>query len=626
MSNFFLESGELNSVNGCQIDDYVIDWKKDNISGSTVFTSAAPDNLEYQATHPFKDEPVSSGTLYPVIRYAVLNGEKYSAEPMAGAKLSSDFKTCLSGQAITIDEINCATQYNQDGNYDYRLIYDRTLYSSNKSREFNFNLNTSNKYVAFALEGDDIADQIKIKYCSDSNPEGVLIENFVTGIRLLNSYDLNTTTLESNHFPVDYPNTPKFHYHYYTGPNVRNVINLDLVASDNGITRTNNDWLNINIIGSYNNSNYNETKWETGLICLDEHLPVPDYTEATEIDISSLNENSLKYLENSCGRFILTFNNKGTFNRYPYDYYYNYFINASVNGTERLTSIDIREEYVISTSTLSSNKVFFTETTVEKTVGKLKLTFTNNELYKLYVDSIKNRLNYLSTYGGYNASRTNTEYQYFCYIIVGIYKEGLNCGDDKNFYRFFIHPSSTFDFGNEVDTNEIIINLNEIEVGIDDLECDGGLYNNATHRATQINETYNSVFNFTSRCFTDDITGQKHFVSIYIKREPIDNIKTSSFKYYFPSYINDNYDLLNNGFYIENNSWYSLYFYNIKLEITADLTNYNNNDSADRAKVENNWILYANNKYIDRNDSSSGWTKIIEVSDGNVIYSFDPFS
>ena len=105
----FLSAGDLISLSGNSIGNYAIEWRQDSVDGSVPFTSgvgASDPNI--QAQHPFTDEVVFAGTLYPVITYIYIDGNEYTSTPQSGPYYSPDLITCLSSVVITsIDYQHC---------------------------------------------------------------------------------------------------------------------------------------------------------------------------------------------------------------------------------------------------------------------------------------------------------------------------------------------------------------------------------------------------------------------------------------------------------------------------------------------------------------------------------------
>ena len=68
-------------VNTGTLGDYLIEWRLNSTTGTTVFITGNAGNTDptIQSYHPIIYEPVQAGILYPVLRYIEINSVKYSA-------------------------------------------------------------------------------------------------------------------------------------------------------------------------------------------------------------------------------------------------------------------------------------------------------------------------------------------------------------------------------------------------------------------------------------------------------------------------------------------------------------------------------------------------------------------
>ena len=135
----FLSVGII-TLNTGTIGYYAIDWRLDSTSGDIVFTSGETlDPGEVQVQHPFTNEIVFAGTLYPIIKYIYVDGIKYTSVYEEGSRYSPDLINCI--DPIIIDAIECETVYGADTLYPYYLTYTNGVdLADNKSRTLKYNI------------------------------------------------------------------------------------------------------------------------------------------------------------------------------------------------------------------------------------------------------------------------------------------------------------------------------------------------------------------------------------------------------------------------------------------------------------------------------------------------------
>ena len=637
-----LSSGNLESLSGCTVGNYVIEWRLDNENGDIVFVSASSDEIDtgIKAVHPFKNEVVQSGTLKPVIRFCELNNIKYSAKPMVGAKLSPDFETCL--PPVIVDNWNCESIYNPTTNYKFNLIFQRNNFSvDDKIRDYKYYFNLNTKYIGFIFSPDDIVDEIKIRYCTQLNPEGILIENFLAGVEVLNANDFTTTEIQNVFNPSNYPIEPKrVNKRYET--DVKNIIDLDSVALNNGFTRSSNDYLHIYINGAYNNPDFNETYWLNGLQCIDNINEATDYSENVKLDLNSLSPESLKYNENTCA-FRFEYENTNFIGAYDKESYFHVStfshvesstlsplqpVGGSIYTTKKFGfNVKLVTEYNLSyTQTITKpNYIDYSKITVNNTLGNIEIIFESLDTYNYYVDWLQTYTN--NIYNNYFVNDP-TKKNYYTNLRLGFFKNGMNCGDDKTQQYYRIHPLSfsQINYGNT--TNKTInIPLTQITNGFNNLPCDGGLYSDINSIVNQINTAYSDVHTFDSYCFDTTNKAIKYISGIYIYPIVQNFTKIGWLGKEFSTYINDIYDLTNKGF-VNVGNYYVLFFGYYRLTITADFTSlggYDNSNSTHRQMVLDNWKLEINNTLINGIYTTSSFTKIYEVENGVEIYKQSPY-
>lgn len=241
------------------IGDYHIEWRVGSTSGTIVYTSGiTADPGEVQAQHPFVDEPVFAGTLYPVIKYIYVDGIKYTSTYEEGSRYSPDLIACL--DPIIIDAIECSTVLNSDASYPYGLSYNNLIdLGSDKSRKLKFNLQPTTAYFAWAFSAYEIAEQVKLYYCTELDEEGVLIENYIHG-----SLRAGGLPIVTNLYPVNYPTDPKVCGYNIAGSSP----NIAIITSLADFTYTAGDYIRIEITGSVYDNTITNTKWWIKFKCL----------------------------------------------------------------------------------------------------------------------------------------------------------------------------------------------------------------------------------------------------------------------------------------------------------------------------------------------------------------------
>jgi hypothetical protein len=254
---YFLSAGNLASTEGCSIGDYRIDWRLGSPEGSLVFVSGNVGNGDgdLDSFHPLVDEIVISGTLYPIIRYVYVSGEKYAPYEEEGSKYSPDLIGCLA--PIVVDSINCSTLLNNDADYNYRLT--REVNSGDRDRSIKFDLGATTNYVAWAFTGIQISDKLNIYYCKGNDPDGEIIDSFIIGN--------NTTT---DYTPSNYPRQPGYNPSIAVDPiRVQSSVSVKYVCDLTGFTYDIGDWLRFEVEGNILNPTEDETKWVLEIQCFE---------------------------------------------------------------------------------------------------------------------------------------------------------------------------------------------------------------------------------------------------------------------------------------------------------------------------------------------------------------------
>ena len=241
-----------NMISGaCALGNYVIDWYLDSTSGPIEFTSGNTGNTDpaIQQFHPFTGSaarPSKGGSWIPVIRYAVLDGIKYTSTITPGESYASDLATCLT--PITVLNLDCANGTNTTvgfEQYSHRFAYVNGVQvasDASKSLVFTLNSDGSTQYFAWFFSGANISDRITFTYVSPTNVTSTVLQDYVVG------FDLPNT---------DFTTTPK----KVDASSFRYIIDLT------GITYALGDYILIDVVANYLTVTPN-TNWTVYFKCL----------------------------------------------------------------------------------------------------------------------------------------------------------------------------------------------------------------------------------------------------------------------------------------------------------------------------------------------------------------------
>jgi hypothetical protein len=254
--------------NTLTITDYVIEWRNGSRTGDVVFISGMGTDVAIQAQHPFVNEPVEGGTLYPVIKYVIIGGVTYtSIKNVPNTCYSPDLITYIS--PIVVQAYNCSN--GTTGTYSHILTYINTSMPADQAtRSFRFIIGNDTTEFAFMFYGYSVADRITIKLVS--NDVETTMEDWVVGDD--NIAD-NLTSM-----PRIYKNQ------WYRG-----VIDLKQRTYVSG------DYLKITVAPSYNVPSQTDTNWQLQMKCFTTALPF-NYAPAS---------NSVNYIDPNS--FVVTWNN-----------------------------------------------------------------------------------------------------------------------------------------------------------------------------------------------------------------------------------------------------------------------------------------------------------------------------
>jgi hypothetical protein len=474
VSAMFL-SADILVLSSGSIGHYAIDWRLDSVSGAIVFTSGNTFNTsDVQAQHPFSDEVVFAGTLYPTIKYIYVDGEKYTSAYEAGARYSPDLMSCL--PSVVVSAVDCSSVLGTNSLYPYYITYNNLSDPGlDKSRKIKFNLSSNTAYFAWLLNGFDVPEQIKIYYCTLADTEGVLIDNFIHG-----RYLPSGSSISVNLYPADYPINPRITNPTNGGfsPALAFISRLDAFTYQVG------DYLRIEVIGSVYDPTITNTNWQVGFKCLtaaDMDCSVFDY----DSDIHKIIDTPvMSYASDPTCQYQVSYNtldeipgilpSKSTSvsNLYKYNSGFSYYYgpgggNPAGNITTNPVKLGLRWYYNTSNYSLYNNTGFTLcqalasgETvTLQKDTSFLSLIYSNQSDYDLAVSNV-NEFHLHSSYITWSGL-TDSDSRYYALFRM-VFREAVSCGDaytDRYLYFWFGTPI-TFDYAQKKITFEFIIPVN----------------------------------------------------------------------------------------------------------------------------------------------------------------------
>jgi len=497
----FLTCGVLELTSGT-IGDYVIDWRLNSTSGTIVFTSGdTTDPGEVQSPHPFTDEVVLAGTLYPVIKYIYIDGERYTSAFDEDYRYSPDLLSCL--DPVIIISITCSTLYGGDTVYpNFKLSYNRVNdVADDKSRMLLYERCPNMDYLAWEFNASLVADQIEFYYCTTEDDIGVLIDNFVVGTR-----NASGGSLVNNHYPASYPiNYITYNplSYYAAGYELKFITDLT------GFTYATGDYIRIKITGSVLETSNIDTNWSIKL----------QYFESADLDFSFYdtdiskitNTPSMAYTSDPSCYYNVTYNttvapgvqSKSTSPYFVYKYMqmryttsYNAVTNNNftnpVNMTCRWSERGQSSYFWNGAGPYTCLNLGVGETiSISRTSTDFTFTFSHDNGYNLYksnIASVQADPDYTVWQG-----LTDTDSRYYGVYNIS-YPINISCGDNTSWNYLYFHLSTTITTN---DTNRTItfttttIPTNNFV----DTEC-SDVYTSVSTYITTMNNTKN--FSITS--------------------------------------------------------------------------------------------------------------------------------
>jgi len=277
-----LSAGVLESSYGT-VTDYVIEWHLNARDGEIVFTSGTtntPPEFSLDDTHPFENQPVEAGTLYPVILYVIIDNKTYKSSvsvPIDGS-VSTDLVDCL--DSVAIYRPSCD---NGDiGTYAHTITYDweKAEEGENSSRTIEFELDNTTNYVAYYFDGDLIADEVKMYYVSGETE--TLVKDVIAGA------DATKVGVYNDIF------------YWKASYDLRGVIDVS------GFTYTTGDYIKFDITGSVEVPTELRTIWTLKFTCLESLSFVDGGCSVIDSDFNKVEECSVytSYNTTNCRLYV----------------------------------------------------------------------------------------------------------------------------------------------------------------------------------------------------------------------------------------------------------------------------------------------------------------------------------
>lgn len=242
------------------LSEYVIDWHLDSPTGELVFSSSSADitgDPTISMVHPFVDQVVPGGTLYPKIKKIKINGLEHRPDFVSGIAHSPDLATILGSVDVApilcnnggdYTEVLYGGEYIYNHKIEYNYVTDSPLLAS---RTMRFLITGQLNYFAWQFAAYSVEDTIRISYVDRSAGTETVLEYWKVGTSI-----------------TDYPNLT-------TSPKVVVQTDIRIVTDLTAIDQTPGDYLKIEVIASELTTT---TNWAFLCKCLDEFVaPTIDY-------------------------------------------------------------------------------------------------------------------------------------------------------------------------------------------------------------------------------------------------------------------------------------------------------------------------------------------------------------
>jgi hypothetical protein len=164
-------AGSLTSSCG-EATDYVIGWYLNGDYSSPAFTSGYGTQFNYQLTHPLTSSAaplVAAGNWEGVIHDIIIAGTQYSTISGSGNGTNIPFQSCF-GTTVAAP-LKC-----DNGSFPLPYSHQKTFTAVSNGvppapSTFTYALSSSTNYFAYLFEGQQVWDELEIKYIS-GNPNG----------------------------------------------------------------------------------------------------------------------------------------------------------------------------------------------------------------------------------------------------------------------------------------------------------------------------------------------------------------------------------------------------------------------------------------------------------------------
>jgi len=587
-----LTAGILASSSGCTVGTYVIDWYLNTTGGTPSFTSGSAISAATDVTvvQPFFNEPVQGGNWYPVVRFAYLNGVKYTSNLNLATVVtvySPDLGTVIS--PLCAENYNCSSG-SSGSTYPVTVSYTNTTQNATQAqRSISWSLGSENKYFAWRFYGYTVYDSVKISYVKPSTSATTLIENWVIG------NDASTTNLTSN---------PKV-YNPQSGAGI-NIGGLSWVTVLTGFTYSSGDYLLIEVTPNPTIAN---TNWQFAAKCL---------TDASSLGCNAIFDGNFAqygynvsgvnavYDSSNCNLTIsgITTNaptyTATTINNNFFKYNGSYIGGISTNtvyaiGVSNSVNAYTSYPYYPYYSCTNQNS----GTTVNKSGNTITLTFQNTTDYNTYKTQYTNAANDPNIT---NYSSDPTNINHYKFFNLGILS-GTTCGDSLGVsYNYTTHVTSpfTFDDVNKKITVILVAPTNGIVSGT----CNN-TYATVQGTISGINSTISSP-NYTLTTYIRRGIGDgSYYTSVgcsYIYPYSNTTATAASFNYISPKPNVCQSSIVN---WIDGGNYWASYQYYMLYTIT------NTSDPANNFKIES---------YLNSSGVISSATLIYQKTNGVVVF------
>lgn len=578
-----LSAGAVSCTCGT-IGDFAIDWRVGSVDGPITLTSGAGTDPDIQTTHPFTNEPVLAGDIYPTIRYIWIDGIRYTTIDNEEGTLTEPI-ICITPENAPVAALSCSTSYNADAYYDFIFTYNAITSGTDKSREFKFDLSPTTNYLAWGFTGFTVTDGLEMFYCTASDPVGTQIENWQIGQALT-----GTTNYTTN--PQRLASTQQ----------QRCVSNLT------GFTYAAGDYIRIDITGSILDPSNTNTNWVIKCKCLE--TPNCDqcgcvgegcYELTRQVDISSI---TMTWDATAC-EYLLDYSLQGSCPNIMSATFFRYIGTGDVPVTglgfapvtspsgllptspySQLTSPLVRLRLLYNTIGSQTNVVTssasFTGLAGQMTFAKsgttLTFSFTDNVDYNYYKTELQTRIAGVTGF-----VNDNTQVGYYQMFQISAPITITSCGDNQTIRTFNWHVDSATSFDDGLRT--ITITLNVPAIGIVDSDC-STVYEVAL---SLVNQMTNSSTGTSTPNFSQTTVCRRNPNNFsYVKLTTTVNAqtqRTESVRYTItPELIDGICDMEAAGFCFTTASW-NLYKYHDRFTLTdpTDHTSRLNNYRLERA-------------------------------------------